>query len=242
MIVTAPSGSYLTVLPKDHLDPTSVIYTISAGPPPRDQSPYQKIPNGIKDMRRPVREFTDQTRRGTLGDLVYTTKMANPVKALNGAKLFGYGEILDFVDEAPVVITSTAVSDNITTKHNSNYVDLFNLGLDATEQTDLANEATIAQHQLLLQIGDLQKQRSSLEIDISGLQGQINEATKIVVGLNAVLIAAPGSKMVATRDKVQTKVDSLKDKLIQVSAAYNKIPDQINILRSSLGALTDLVK
>lgn len=243
MILTAPTGSYLTVLPKGPLDPISIIYTISSGPPPRDTSSYQQIPEGIKDQKHSSRHFSDAIRRATVGDLVYTTKLSSPVKVNNGSKLFGYGQILEFVDETPVVV-ATAFSSSLTTKHNNSYVDLASLGLDDEEQHNLAEEAVITQRELLNKIGDLQKRQSSLAIDMIDLQGQINEATKVILGLETILsINGTGNdRIYIVYNKVKSKLTNLTEILTATTVAYNIIPDQISMIRDSLTALTTLVK
>lgn len=240
MILQAPTGSYLSLLPKGPDDPTSVIYTISAGPPPRSIGAFQKIPTGIMIMPRPKRQFTDAMRRAVLGDLVYTTKTANPVKATGGSKLFSYGQVLDFTDVQPDSLILTQVSDQVATKHNNNYIDNTALGLDDDDQQLMADQAVAAQRVILDQIADLQKQRMSLGVDITSLQGQINDATKIINGLNA--IATSGGSVTTIQSKINVKINTLNTLLTNATNAYNLIPDQIEALRNSLTTLTDLVK
>ena len=241
MILQAPTGSYLPILSKGPLDPISIIYTVSAGPPPRSTAPVLKIPDGVRDQLKYARLFTDKERRATIGDLVFVTKTTNPVKVHGGSRPYGYGQILEFIEDEPEnPITAVPVSDSVVTKHNNSYLDIANLGLTAEDQEELAAEALATQRSILDQISELQKRRSSLEIDISDLQSQINEATKALAGLRTILNS--GGRVQKMVEKVNIKLLGLNAQLESISIEYNSVPDKITTLYDNLVTLTDLVK
>jgi hypothetical protein len=239
MILLAPTGLYESILPTSPSDPTSVVYTISGNQPPRDESVYQRLPPGVQLYRRGPLLFSQAVRRAVIGDLVYTSKTASPTKATTGSQLFAYGQVLDFTDDVSDT-AAAGTTDTITTKHNSNYIDLSVLGLDDSDQDVIASLAVVAQQSILDQIGALQKLLNTLAADIVGLQGQINEATKVYSGLTT--IAKTGTSIGQLGSRVQATLNSLNSQLSAATTQYNAIPEQISALRDSLANLTSLVK
>lgn len=243
MIITAPTGSYKTQLPQDPLDPTSVIYTISSGLPERIDASFLRIPNGIRKKPREDRLFSLGERRRHLGDLVYVSKTTSPVRAADGSKPYSIGQILDFTTdlETPTIIPNP-VGDEITTRHNSNYIDQARLGLSDSERLAIDTGAVAAQRKILDQVDTLQKRRSSLELDIANSKRIINEADKVISGLDTILSVDQSSDMVPVRIKLVAKRDMERDRMNSAIAELNEIPGRIRTLRDNLLALVELVK
>lgn len=242
MIIKAPTGAYNTVLPKNPEDPTSIIYTISNMDPPRSNLQFTIIPNGVKYELRAPRQLTQVTRRKVMGDLVLTTKDASPTKALDGTKLFSFGQVLDFEAQVTNTILPRMVGDTISTRHNANYVDNSKLGIDNDEKLNIDATALNAQKIILNDIDALHKSRTTLEADIAEYQRTINEINRVIIGLDAILALGDDAEIMKTRTKLDARRKSDQNKLNRAVSQLNKIPAQIQIKRDALLALAELVK
>lgn len=242
MILRAPTGSYLSVLPKGPEDPASVIYTISNNDPPRSSADFLKIPDGIKKKLRDSRIFSKFERRLNLGDLVFTTKSSSQAKVTGGTKIFSYGQVLDFNTAEPTTINAVPAARTITTKHNSNYVDKSSLGLAASEVETLDDEAIVAQDLILGTIETLQKRRLVVEADIINLQKSISEVKKVIGGVDAIILTGSTPDMVQIKNKLIAKQLVSQAQLEAAILELESIPASIKIQLDALNALTELVK
>ena len=239
MILLAATGQYKTLLPKGPEDPTSVVFTISANEPPRTDGPYLKIPDGILFQQKSDRLFTSERRRQSLGDLVFTTKVASPVKAKNSSRLMACGQLIDFTD-AELIIAATFPSDTVISKHNNDYINIESVGLTTDESDEIAIQARAAQRAILDSIEELQKELHQLEVDINNIQAKINESTKVLNGL--LIIDSVNHTMGATISKLQANIGVLNSELTVATSRYVQIPSLVEQKKAELLTLVDLVK
>lgn len=239
MILLAATGQYKTLLPKGPEDPASVVYTISAIDPPRTDGPYLKIPDGILYQQKAERLFTSERRRQSLGSLVFTTKVASPVKAKNSSRLIACGQVIDFTDEELALAVAFS-SDTIIAKHNNDYINIESIGLTEDESDEIAVQARIAQRSVLDSIEELQKELHLLEVDINNIQAKINESTKVLNGLT--IIDNISHTMGATILKIQDSINLLNSELTVATSRYSQIPSLIEQKKAELLTLVNLVK
>ena len=242
MILYAPTGLYRSELPVKPTDDTSIIYTISAGLPPRVILSFSKIPNGIRNQQHTQRLYSTQMRRQYLGDLIYTSKTNNPITISDADNLVSVGQVFDFTANDQPVASLDPVGDSITTKHNNDYIDEARLGLSDIDSTNLASSATNAQRQILDMIDIIQNRKQTLEVEIQNYQKTINEASKVIAGLNIILNISPSDSCKNMLDRIMQTQQMASDSMNAAITELNTIPDQISALRDNLVSLANLVK
>ena len=240
MIITGPTGSYATVLPKSPSDPTSVVYTISSGIPPRPELHFIQLPTGLERMQRDGRVIPDNVRRDSLGALVFVSKDNQPGQVPTGNQLFFFGQVVEFSDIEQTAVN--VVNSSIETEHNQYYANLDSVGLSSDEFSGISEDAVAAQKQILAELEGLQKQKSDLEVDIVSQQKIISEASKVLSGLEVILYTDPNNQKITNAiAEVQAKQQLAESELVALVDALNAIPDAVHQKHDQLRALAALI-
>jgi hypothetical protein len=206
---------------------------------------FTKVPSGVLNRPRLPRIYASAVRRGALGPLVFSSNLQNAVQTTDGAKMFHPGQLLGF-EEVPSTtppVTETSTGDQVQTRHDLNFVDQEAVGLDNAAMSKLGRAAAAAQDKLVARLRELQASRKSLEVRQFDLQKSINEITRVISGVDAILeLDGSDSEMVQIRQDQLARKSSLQGELALTIEQYNALPGQINALRDKLTELSNLVK
>lgn len=241
MIISCPTGLYDTVLPKVPSDPTSVIYTVSSTEPPRGTLNFMPIPAGIENKQRATRPISGY-RRQNLGTLVFTVKDNSVGTVPVGNDLFYPGQILEFggvTDDQTLPHPGNVVE----IQHDQHYIDGASVGITDTDMERIVQGATSTQAMLLIQLGDLQKRKDTLEAGISTQQSIINDANRVLYGVSVILEVDPANPAAMdVRMKVSATIEAAKQAIAVANAELMTLPDLIQAKRDQLAALATLVQ
>lgn len=240
MIINKPTGMYRDVIPESPDDSGNIIFTISSTNPPRNVLNFQQIPTGVAARRRAERAADAVLRRSNLGPLVLTDKKNNRSSIIRGNSMFNAGEVVEFNGEP--ADTVNRVNTALETRHDQFRISADNLGVDDDGFDNISKNAENAQRAILDDLEELQKQYSVLSDEIVSKQNSINELTRAINGLDAILSRDPSNEsMKDTRDQIESKrsteMQSKKDTIEEL----NKIPDKIKQKHDELRAISVFV-
>lgn len=243
MIINRPTGTYRDVLPKFPEDSTSVVFTISNTTPPRSLPlGFTQIPDAIKLSEKPVRIHDEKLRRANLGQLVFVSKTMDNSKVSTGNQLYYPGQVFDFVetqeDQSIVLVDS-----GIETQHDQYVPDNNSVGVSDEEMSVINDNAVEAQRVTLDGLNSLQLQLNDTNADIVTQQKTINEANRIIDGLQTILISDPDD------EDIQQSLETVNAKLIEATAELaslvevrNSLPAKIRDKQDELRALARLIQ
>lgn len=243
MILSRPTGSYNDVIPQSPDTAGSVVYTISSTDPPRSALNFNQIPTGVANRKRISRLPEDALRRENLGALVFTRKDNRAERISSGNQLFYVGQVIGFADEDLQDLANIQnVNTAIETEHDNLYTDGESVGLDNNEVTDLESSAVLAQRQILLELEALQKQKDNVESDIVTQQKIINEANRILDGVNVILETDPdNSEIILIKEKMEAKIEAAQSEIQSLVEQRNEIPALVRSKQDRLRALAVLI-
>lgn len=240
MIISRPTGLYSSILPKGPDDPTSVVYTISYDEPPRSTLAFTHIPTGVEMRPRPERPLDPSIRRVNRGQLVFTTKDNKPTKVQEGNSLFYVGQILGF--DQVVAQDIITVNSAIDTEHDQYYVNGDDIGLDAESMNAVSQGAEEAQKVILADLQVLQKQQDDLQVVIVTQQKIINEANRVIEGLDVILATSPDNEPIkAAKAKAQQALETAQATSDAAVTELNTLPTLIKEKHDQLRALATLI-
>ena len=240
MIIKYPTALYESVLPQKPSDSESVVYTISDTIPPRSTIDCEVISSGISNRPKMPSSVTDAIRRSNLGQLIFITKNNTSSSTQSGSKLFYSGQVLDFSTAIGTAIVPT--NTDLETEHDLCSVDGVAIGLDNVAMSNVSDSALQAQTAVIIILGQLQKQYDVLESQIVTQQGIINEASRVLNGLNVIAAISPDSSTAAIIDQVLATQKTARDTLAAVTTELNALPAQIQQCKDELAALAILVQ
>jgi hypothetical protein len=187
MIITAPTGLYKSILPRE-TEAGNITYTISTQSPPKTFVNAIQLPFAESITPAPDKIFDEETRREQFGNLIFSVSQSNKNIAGSNTKAFEVGEILSFENLSPVEeIVTVRAPEDVEIRHDTNLLDLESLGLTAEEIDELTSKS--AARQLILE-GDFvvkQNEIKTLEADIAETQKTINENNKTLKAVRGLL-------------------------------------------------------
>jgi len=171
---------------------------------------------------------------------VLTDKKNNRSSIIRGNSMFNAGEVVEFNGEP--ADTVNRVNTALETRHDQFRISADNLGVDDDGFDNISKNAENAQRAILDDLEELQKQYSVLSDEIVSKQNSINELTRAINGLDAILSRDPSNEsMKDTRDQIESKrsteMQSKKDTIEEL----NKIPDKIKQKHDELRAISVFV-
>ena len=240
MIIRYPTGSYLTVLPKEPEDSESVVYTISSTTPPRSELNFIQIPDGIKRKQRDARTALPATRRFNLGNLAITSKKNRAGSIVTGNQLFYIGQVTEFVDSSAADVSD--INSDLVTQHDRIYIDPGHLGLESGELDDISSEALDAQGQILIELEGLQKRKDDLQVEIVSQQKILNDANRVIGALDIIVDLDPGNvEMQALKAQTEVVAADATVAIAEAVAEINEMPATIRAKHDKLRTLATLI-
>lgn len=240
MIIT-DSSTGLYDLPVKPTDVGNITFTVSAGPPQSKIVFAVKLPIGIALRERAIPLRDQSVRRAAVGQLIYTNTGGGNVGRQDGTKQFEVGQVLEFEEEQTTgqVITQAETLDSI--RHDLNVFDLDNVGLSTDNIAALNLIAATAFDTANIKLNDLTKQRAIVDAELNSIQKQLNEVSRTIGGIDALLAMSVSDADAAALNAMRAQLVDKQTALISEQEALitsgndlaSQITATINALRTS---------
>jgi hypothetical protein len=186
------------------------------------------LPVAEKLRKRSSRHYTDEERRATLGELVYTITSGGVPTEGRSTKLFEVGQILEF-DETIESVGVNTVQNRLEIQHNTNLLDLSGLGLTDDEIDSVTTDSAQFKEELEQQLTYVQNQIADNKAEIVDLQKTINEANKALAALSAMGEDDDSviNKITETRDDAIVQRDQLSAETTNLIATSTELQDKL---------------
>ena len=209
MIVNYPTALYSSVLPQSASDVGDVTFTISMGFPPKGPLTEVQLPAAVEDRQRTPVDPTPPT-----GQRIYTNTLSNASIIGSAKKQFEVGQILEFTVAPVSTVQPMLVSNLLEIQHNTNILDLTDLGV-SQQDIDAINASANSQFTLLnTQLSTIRQARIDTETAITENQKNQNETNKAISALQ---------QLVPTDPSLQGVLDSLIAKLAELQSQMNAL-------------------
>lgn len=243
MIILAPTGLFIQNLPKVNTDSNPVTFTISNKQPP-PSIPFRVVPISPSTSARVASDkiYSADERRFVLGERIYTIVSGNKVITGSTKKLFEIGEILDF-DNDFEQITSIEVGE-VNIQHNTNVLDLNNMGLTNAEITTIKQQSELKRIDLRNRIAITQASIKTFDIDIQESQKQINEINKVIATVGILYNIPTGTLISGNEIYDKLIVKRTQTETIKANAIISREDaiDQLSSLESELLSISQLTR
>lgn len=236
MIINAPTGLYIPILPTGPSDPGNITFTISNNDPPRSGTTFIRLPPSEEFKPAPARVFTKLEKRQYYDKLIFNITTSGPSKSGSGNPQFEIGEVLDFTDEDNTN-TDNYELGNITLQQDTKVPNYSVAGISQDEYNAivLASEKKIEELTLeIRQISTELKDNGSL---ISLNQSSINQSTLLYE--NTVVVLGDSSSIATKIKNNITALQKSKDELLQTR---NSLQNQLDSLRTELQKVREAVR
>ena len=222
---------FRTVLPTEYSS-GNVIFTISNNEPPRTQTSTLQLPYA-STIRVRESGISDQERRLTVGDLIFTVTTGLQQNPGSNKKAFEVGQFLEFGDQTSPSGEILNVPVDIVIQHNTNLLDLESSGLNNDQISDLLEQSVNKFNELKKSLAVLQSEASNISVKIVENQKSINEqnkiinVAKIITGTNSViyieltaklaLLQQEQSNLLAYQMTNKTETENVYNQLLTIS-------------------------
>ncbi len=235
MIINSPTGLFSSVLPKTESDSASVLYTISNQSPPEERGVFVILPEAESLKGAPPKIHTDEERRAAVGELVYTISKSNRDIPGSNRKLFEIGQFLEFVDNTAPTLSTDNTPSEVLIQHNTNVLDLEDLGLTEEEIAALTSDSEVKKKELELQLSNLKSEIAGLKSEIGESQKRINEYNKAINAIKVIGNAEITEKLETSRDAEIVSQGQLvelhNNKISESEDIYNQLLDISQLVR-----------
>jgi hypothetical protein len=246
MILRGPTGLWRKVIPMKPEDTGSVTFTISnQNPPPPSNKLIPKLPDAVIARALPISQhqvLDDHDRRHLFGERIRSVVSGGRTYLRDGKKLFEPGEVVDFQEDTKSV-DPRSVPDEVMINHGTNLLDMAGAGLTEEEIQQIENDAERARASLRDEMATKQGEVEDLRTQISSVQRQINETTKILNSLVAIY------DLSGSVPSGNDKFDRLYQSRIDLNASQDALIEQVNtknadllILRDKLLRLSEVIR
>lgn len=231
MIISYPTGLYKDQIPQDTSEYGDVTFIISNNTPSTSGEEFILLPLAAKLQKRSSKVWSDDQRRLSMGDLVYTISSGSSAITGSSTKLYEVGQTLEFSDEDVTEVDNNIVPRSMVIQHNTNLLDLENLGLNQAEISKIESDSAAYQKRFTDQLNALQNSIEDNKETISDLQKSINECNKAMQALQIIGDTESYNKVEASKEEFEssqqelistvngqiTEAATLRDKILAVS-------------------------
>lgn len=214
MIIRAPTGLYIDVLPDDD-DTGNVSFLISTTDPPRSQLRFRQF---VPYIDVPAAIILTPAPRSAYGALAFTTALTVYGAVGQSGQQYAIGDVLDFLAvtiQAPAALPVDQSA--LTLQHDLRVIDADLMGLTATQADQLSAGATIALAQLTGQLTDLRVQQDETEVALGRTRLALNE-TMAALAAATVIAAASPTGTAGLVEALTTRVASLEIEIDRLGA------------------------
>lgn len=237
MIIRHPTGLYQNngQLPIRPSDSGSITFTISSEDPKRAVADILRLPIGQELRVRSGLIFSDDERRVNFGEFLFTISTGRQSDGGSNKKLFEVGEFLTFTDDQIREITTTEVPDVVDIQHNTNILDLNDVGLTDDEEKEILKLANDKSEEFQAQIRNLQTEIKNLKTSIVENQKKINETRKVINGLTVLQENELRDRINDNLEKLLGEradlIDVINNKNTEIKDIFNKLIDISEFVR-----------
>lgn len=227
IIIRYPTGLYEDAgqLPAKPSDSTSVTFTISGEDPLRPMETVLQLPIAEQLRLRGPKSYTKKERRVELGELVFSLTSSRETTPGSNRKLFETGEILNFTDSDLIEdLSALRVPSQIDIQHNTNMLDLEDIGLSEEEIQSVNDLSALKKEELDAQISAKRSEILNYRTQISEIQKKINETKKVISAISEL-------------DDTQSIVNKLAQNLVGLETERSDLISSTNTANSELEVL-----
>lgn len=242
MIITFPTGSYRSILPKKPDDSGNITFTISNNLPPRVNLVFLQVPPSIRQRTRPQLILTEEERRAAVSQLAFSVLRSTNDQTASGKKQFESGQILEFEEVEEIIAEPMLVGPVNEIRHDTNLFDLSVFNVSDTEEKIIAEQANTVFQILTEQLNEIKMLRSNTELQIADNQKSFNELNKTLNSLIVVQSNITSTDIASIIDKLQvTKVQLEQERQDLISKA-NNLANEAETLNKELLQVSVLVR
>ena len=234
MIVKFPTGLYSNILPQSPQDVGNITFTISNSPPPRTNLIFPKVPPGIVDRKRGLRDPDVLRRRDVVGDVVFSITQSKRSAEGDGNKTFETGQVLEFSDAPLKSLNPMLVSPKTLTQHNTNRINYEGLDVDDEDQQFINDLSLLTHKNLQAMLNDVRQQRKNAEQLVEQNQKIINDSNRT---LNALKVIQDQSA--STDSDVDDLIAKIEQKRDEAFTARNQATEAANALAAESSRILD---
>lgn len=226
------------MLPTEASDVGNITWTISSQDPPNSEGSFVKVPASQILRKRDPRIYNNEDRRASLGQLAITLASNDYNNTWSNKKLYEPGQVLEFSDVdniSELDIQSVPVEVEII--HNTNQLDLENLGLEEDDIISISRLADAKKGELETQLTQKKLELEIIKGNIVDNQKKINEADKAIAAVRLIVAANDPRliRLVESRAVATASKDSLTDE-------YNAVVADIDNIYGQLLTISQLVR
>jgi len=177
--------------------------------------------------------------RQNMGALVYTVKATNNAVTQSGNQSFYPGQIIEFSET--IAATVVPMDSAVETQHDQHYIDPASVGLDQSSMDEVAHKASEAQKMVLVTLDGYQTQQTTYKADIVSQQKIINEANRIISGIDSILLVSPDENMQRIKTQMEIKVAEAQTTIDNDIMQLDNLNVLIQGARDQLTALAVLI-
>lgn len=239
MIIRHPTALYKTQIPQKE-ESGSVTWTISTDDPEETPGPlFLQISIANELTKRSDKFFDDKIRRTSYGDLISTVTNSSSSSLESGKKQYEVGDILEFSEDDTPVVAPALVPNIVDIIHNTNILNLSDLGLSETDIENITDESRIRFSELRNQYNDLKMQLNNVQKSISNNQKLINEAEKSIKAVELIFVGSTDQDVL---DRLVDKRDQLLEERDQLVIENDEIAANLTETYQSIVDISQLIR
>lgn len=233
MIIRYPTAFFEPLLPVDN-EAGNVTYTCSGDPPREKQLATPRAPIEI------ISEYNFASLRATYGELAYTTVVSSAYVVASGRKQYEIGQLLDFTDDTTEVVLQ-APSSLSQIRHDTNLLDLSDLGLTDDEIAAVDTAASDALTVLLASLNQLRQRADINSVAMADNQKKTNEVVKALAAVD-VIGSSTTVDIAAIKTHLEATQVALGAEMASLVALADQLSAEISVVNSNISAVSQLVR
>jgi chromosome segregation ATPase len=240
MIISAPTGLYLPILPKSPSESGNISYVISNNDPPRSSTTFIQFPGFERIFRESDLVYDKEEKRVFAGELIYDiTKPSESIKG-SGVAQFEIGQVLEFSEESVSTDSSevdTYNLDRLELRQDLKAIDYESVGLSKSDYEELVSASLKRLNEITDEIGSVGASLKSNNSLILKNQADINNANSLLNNIEAILGATH-----ASADKVRQTLEDLESTKSELLSERQSLQLELASLRDELNKVREVVR
>lgn len=242
MIITFPTGSYRSILPKKPDDSGNITFTISNNLPPRVNLVFLQVPPSIRQRTRPQLTLTEEERRTAVSQLAFSVLQSANDQTASGKKQFESGQILEFEEVEEIIAEPMLIGPVNEIRHDTNLFDLSAFDVSDAEEKIIAEQANTVFQTLKEQLNEIRMLRSNTELQIADNQKSLNELNKTLNSLIVVQSNITSTDIASIIDKLQATKIQLEQERQDLILKANSLANEAETTNKELLQVSVLVR
>lgn len=236
MIINAPTGLYIPILPIGPGDPGNITFTISDNSPPRSGTTFIRLPPSEEYKSSPARVYTKLEKRRFYSSLLFNITVAGPSSTGSGNPQFEIGQVLDFVDASEEQADPYEMSE-ITLQQNTKVPDFEVAGISQDEYNRIVRASEERIEAITISIRevstDLKNNSSAIKLN----QSSINQSVALY---DNTVIVLGGTDPIAL--KIKDNIEQLEREKTGLLEERDELQERLDLLRIELQKVREAVR